>query len=258
MILFISDLDNTLIYSYKHYDQGICVEIKEGKRLSFMTPHSYALLQQVAKCCLFVPLTTRSLEQYNRIRLLQKSMPAYAITGNGATLLVNGQIDLSWQRETEEMIADSVPVFAQALALLAQDKQITLPARVVDQAFVYCKSADIQRTMERLAQGLDLRRVVLNHHKEKLYLLPVNLTKGTAVQRLKQRLRREWVIAAGDSSFDLSMLQEADLALIPQHSPLEEALKTHRDARVSPLPGCQFAEMVLQTVMECQQLQDQS
>ena len=46
MVLFVSDLDNTLIYSYKREigKKKICVELYEGKEISFMTENSYRLL----------------------------------------------------------------------------------------------------------------------------------------------------------------------------------------------------------------------
>ena len=51
MTYFCSDLDNTLIYSYRH-DIGkekVLVETKEGKELSYMTKVSYELLKQVSQ-----------------------------------------------------------------------------------------------------------------------------------------------------------------------------------------------------------------
>ncbi len=47
-------------------------------------------------------------------------------------------------------------------------------------------------------------------------MVPRKLSKGVAVSRLKERLGAELVIAAGDSEFDLPMLQEADLAFAPK------------------------------------------
>ena len=69
MIYFCSDLDNTLIYSYRHDigNEKVLVETKEGKELSYMTKVSYELLKQVSQKKELIPLTTRSLEQYSRI-----------------------------------------------------------------------------------------------------------------------------------------------------------------------------------------------
>ena len=39
--------------------------------------------------------------------------------------------------------------------------------------------------------------------------------KGTAVDRLREKLKPEFVIAAGDSTFDIPMLSTADRGLVP-------------------------------------------
>lgn len=63
-----TDLDNTLIYSYKHEIGGpkTCVEIYQGREISFMTETSHRLLGQLCSKpgVLVVPTTTRTLEQY--------------------------------------------------------------------------------------------------------------------------------------------------------------------------------------------------
>ena len=43
MILFFCDLDNTLIYSYKHEigSKKRCVELYQGREISFMTEQTY-------------------------------------------------------------------------------------------------------------------------------------------------------------------------------------------------------------------------
>ena len=49
MILFHCDLDNTLIYSYKHEikTKKRCVEIYQGREVSFMTEATCRLLNKV-------------------------------------------------------------------------------------------------------------------------------------------------------------------------------------------------------------------
>ena len=71
MIVFHTDLDNTIIYSYKH-DIGMRkrnVEFYQGREISYITEETYRLLQQVKNEMLIVPTTTRTLEQYQRIDL---------------------------------------------------------------------------------------------------------------------------------------------------------------------------------------------
>ncbi len=246
-MLFAVDLDNTLIYSYKHYHQGVCVEKKDGKALSYMTTEAYMLLQQLKEQLTIVPLTTRSLEQYRRIQLWSAGEAPYALTSNGAILLVDGQPDTSWARETADLIQESLPELEKALALLAQDEAITLEPRFVDAAFVYSKSRAVMQSMEMLAKELDAEKIFLDHNGEKLYVLPKALTKGMALKRLAKRLNCVRTVAAGDSLFDLSMLEAADVAIIPQNSILSGFLGAHRELVISDKPGEHFGEFVLET-----------
>ena len=74
MIVFHTDLDNTLIYSYRH-DIGRdrrCVEVYQGREISFVTQETHRLLQKLSERkeqVLIVPTTTRTAEQYARINL---------------------------------------------------------------------------------------------------------------------------------------------------------------------------------------------
>ena len=92
-----TDLDNTLIYSYKHEIGGpkTCVEIYQGREISFMTETSHRLLGQLCSKpgVLVVPTTTRTLEQYQRIDL-GIGVPEYALVCNGGVLLHQGRSGL--------------------------------------------------------------------------------------------------------------------------------------------------------------------
>lgn len=91
-MVFHSDLDNTMIYSYKHDigNEKRCVEIYQGREISYVTDRTHELLRQVQDRVLFVPTTTRTTEQYRRIDLGIGPV-RYALTCNGGVLLVDGQ-----------------------------------------------------------------------------------------------------------------------------------------------------------------------
>ena len=47
MKLFLSDLDNTLLYSYKHRaTDDVCIEYNKGKEQGFMTSYSFDLFNR--------------------------------------------------------------------------------------------------------------------------------------------------------------------------------------------------------------------
>ena len=66
-----------------------------------------------------------------------------------------------------------------------------------------------------LKTSLDTKYVDVFSNGEKVYVVPQTLNKGTAVDRLREKLKPEFVIAAGDSTFDIPMLLTADRGLVP-------------------------------------------
>jgi hydroxymethylpyrimidine pyrophosphatase-like HAD family hydrolase len=206
-MLFASDLDNTLIYSYKAAKAGdICVETKDGKELSFMPQEAFLLLKEVAKNCVFVPVTTRTLEQYKRIDLGVK--PKYAVVAHGAMLLIDGVPDEKWTAETRQMLNVPLPKI-DGHALLYD-------IRYVDDFFIFAKSEQPNQAAEILTKTLDTDKFTVSSVYNKVYVFPNTLNKGVAVERLKKRLNAETVVCAGDSELDIPMLEAADIAIFPQ------------------------------------------
>ena len=68
------------------------VEVYNGREISFMTEKAIALLRELSDEMMFVPVTTRTVEQYNRVSLFHDEIrPTYAITCNGGVVLKDGQ-----------------------------------------------------------------------------------------------------------------------------------------------------------------------
>ncbi len=216
MILFASDLDNTMIHSYKKANENeICVEYaNDGKKLSYMTPFSYNALAEINKfenLC-FVPLTTRSVEQYQRIRLFSDSYPHYAIASNGGNLLIDNVIDDEWHSESLSLIENSIPELEKSKKLLLKDKNIQFEPIFVDELFMYTKSDTPEETALMLKENLDLEVVSVFTNGQKVYALPKNLSKGNAVNRFNEKFGFELTISAGDSGFDIPMLECTDIS----------------------------------------------
>lgn len=209
-MLFASDLDNTLIYSYKFAKAGdICVETKNGKELSFMTRESYAMLKDVVTKCVFVPVTTRSLEQYLRIDLGVK--PKYAIVAHGALLINDGKIDDQWTAETRRLLNVELPKINEINA-----NELIYDIRYVEDFFIFTKSKYPQQAVDFLQTIVDEKQLKVCAVHNKVYILPLRLDKGAAVKRLKKFLQIQSVICAGDSELDIPMLEIADDAIFPQ------------------------------------------
>ena len=123
-MVFCTDLDNTLIYSYKHDigENKRCVEIYQDREISFITQETYRLLCEVKKQAMIVPVTTRTVEQYDRIDFGVGTF-SYALTCNGGVLLIDGHEDESWYQESLKMISDSRQELLRAVELLEQEKR---------------------------------------------------------------------------------------------------------------------------------------
>lgn len=216
MIVFCSDLDNTLIYSYKHEigDRKICVELYQGREISFMTAQSYRMLKEVTEKTLFVPVTTRTMEQYERIDL-GIGIPPYALICNGGVLLVKGREDDDWYRESLAMVSGCRKELAAAEKMLNEDQDRSFEVRNIRELFLFTKSDKPERSAAALKKSLDLTLVDVFCNGVKVYVVPKQLSKGNAVRRFRKRVDANMVAAAGDSEFDVPMLKEADAAIAP-------------------------------------------
>lgn len=243
MKLFLSDLDNTLIYSHRRQLNGDkrLVELYEGRPCSYMTERAQALLREVREKLLFLPCTTRSVAQYQRIELLPGWQPAQALVANGGILLERGQVEPRWYAESVARCEAAGRELERAQQLLEQHQLRLLPVKLVDGLFLFTKSQEPQLLQRQLEQQLDLQQVQVGLQGQKVYVLPQSLNKGAALQRLRQRYPQAYVYAAGDSAFDVPMLLAADFAIAPEA--LAEQLLDQRHKLLVP------AEQQLSDVM---------
>lgn len=137
MIIFNSDLDNTIIYSYKHEigPAKRCVEIYQGREISFITDKTYELLKSVSEKVLMVPTTTRTVEQYDRIDLGIGAFK-YVLACNGGVLLVDGAEDVPWYQESLALVTDSKSEIEKALKILEKDENRIFEIRYIDRKSV--------------------------------------------------------------------------------------------------------------------------
>lgn len=215
-VLVACDLDNTLIHSYKHRGaEDVCIEHIREKEQGFIHPEALEKLLLLKAKTQLVPVTTRSVEQYLRIRWEQAGAPEYAITTNGAILLKNGEIDEEWAEESRRILERYKEELVQVLAAL-EEEGLYIRCRNVDgmYVFAYCREGVDAGVQVEKYRGVTSLTVIASG--KKIYFLPNEFNKGSALQRWKKRFMPEYVIAAGDSEIDLPMLEEADLAYVKE------------------------------------------
>ncbi len=215
MILF-TDLDNTLIYSYKH-DIGTekrKVELCQGREISYLTEHTFALLKEIKEKVLIVPTTTRTIEQYERIDFGLGGFK-FALTVNGGILLIDGKSDENWYKDSLEEITESREELERSFEMLDKDTRRSFELRFINDLFVFTKCEEAESVTAELKSVLDGGLVDVFSNGEKVYILPKKLNKGRAVERFMKYLYETGSIAAGDSEFDVSMLKAAGLGIAP-------------------------------------------
>lgn len=219
-ILFACDLDNTLLHSHRNKAEGaICAEVLDGMEQSFFTPLAYELIKKITADdeIMLLPVTTRSEEQYKRIIWHKDCIPKYALVCNGSVLLKNGETEKEWYEQSDSLTAS----YRKELNRL-YDKYSKYDCfktvRIVDEMFlfVYCHNKDeIEDIAEKCRKDTEL---AVEYSGSKMYFFPPVSNKGYGVKRFVQRYSADYIVVAGDSSIDYSMLEIADTALVPDES----------------------------------------
>jgi len=233
-MIFASDLDRTLIYSKKAMGEAfgstevIPVELYQGEHISFMSPETARLLIELSKTALFVPVTTRTIEQYERIFYIRETFkPKYAVTSNGGNVLIDGVPDPHWQRHVAEALTRS----ENAEKVIEAFDRISSPDWV--KSYRHSDNLFYSIILERENMPLDVvedfrkeladMRWNLSVQGRKMYLVPDGVSKGDGLLHVKALAGASRIAASGDSLLDESLLKAADYAIVPRHGEIYAA-----------------------------------
>jgi hypothetical protein len=236
LTLVASDLDRTLIYSAASLrlpmpdaeaPRLLCVEVYENRPLSYLTETAAGLLDRLARGTVFVPTTTRTREQYDRIHL-PGPVAKFAICANGGQLLVDGVPDPDWRSGVAARLADECVPLAEVRAhlLAAADPAWLLKERVAEDLFAYLV---VERALlpdgwvKELTEWAGPRGWTVSLQGRKIYAVPRPLTKSAAMREVARRTGATRTLAAGDSLLDADLLLAADRGWRPGHSELAES-----------------------------------
>jgi hypothetical protein len=232
-VIAATDLDRTLIYSRgaigTHDDAAdlVAVERYDGEDASFMTAAAAARFAELHRHALVVPVTTRTPEQYRRVRLPGPA-PAYAVTANGGMLLVDGVVDRAWSVAVAARLAGAAPlaeVWAHAGRVCRPDWTVKL--RNADDLFCYAvlhrrrvPPGSLAEFVAEIASWADQRGWRVSLQGRKLYWVPQALTKSAAVGEVVRRIDGGPTFAAGDSLLDTDLLEYAERGIVARHGEL--------------------------------------
>lgn len=226
MISFISDLDNTLIYS-KIKTKGVCVEKIDDRELSFMTPKAYEVLEKllIQKDFHLIPCTARSFEQTMRISFLQQHQPDYMICDLGASIYHNGVKDENW----EDYLLTKGILYPEKMRKIRgkidRFTDLSTCRKFVsnsDYFFVYCfyNTEDAKKFYVQVESENDFKESEVSFYVSgrKVYCYPRHLDKSLAVGYLQDKIQPDKTITSGDSLFDFKFNQLGDLTILPGHA----------------------------------------
>ncbi|MDT0466841.1 HAD family hydrolase [Streptomyces gibsoniae] len=262
-VLVASDLDRTLIYSSAalaltmpdaRAPRLLCVEVHESRPLSYMTETAAQLLTELGDRAVFVPTTTRTRKQYQRINLPGPT-PPYAICANGGHLLVDGVSDLDWHTAVLARLAEECAPLAEVRDHLAAtaDPAWVRKHRVAEDLFVYLvveRELLPEEWVKELAVWAENRGWTVSLQGRKIYAVPKPLTKSAAMREVARRTGATLTLAAGDSLLDADLLLAADLGWRPGHGELADADWTAPGISALPERGVAAGERILREFLK--------
>lgn len=212
MNAFCFDLDNTFIYSHRRRITGekITAEIFENKKQSFMTRYTYDFMRN-NKDIKMIPVTTRTRNQYERVFILNGICDT-AVVCNGGSILINGVIDESWESETIKLAGNEIDAVNVAMKFIRRFKD-SYEIHAAAPYMVYFRSDNTAEEAELIKNNFDMEKLYVGHDGRKVYCIAKSVNKGQAILRLREKFGLENIIAAGDSEFDIPMLNMASEAL---------------------------------------------
>jgi len=236
--VFASDLDQTLIYSKRWLPEPLeqngltpyqCVEIYNGDNFSFMYTEAAEALIQIQDQYTFIPVTTRTRAQYERIRF-HGFEPLVAVVANGGIILNNGQVDQEWEKIIQDGLKSCTAInemqkHAEILSVQDGFKKFGN----ADELFFYMIT-DPEKfdrgPLQELYPIFEEHGWEIHDQGKKVYFVPNAVSKGRALQYLKEKNGYSRIVSAGDSKLDESMIRICNHFLVPGHSGLNGHYKS--------------------------------
>lgn len=224
-IIYASDMDRTLMFSKRFIDEHKtdgkyhCVETNNGTEISYMADAVQESLKGLSDNIIFVPVTSRSFDEYSRVNLGVE--PEYAIVSNGGILLHNGKVDKDWENYIKQHV--SLKEAMEIVVDLEDELESIAKVKVIDNCYIFCKVEPEFHTLydqEALYLMSKYTNWEFTRQGNKIYIVPKAFSKQVTLRYLWHRLGNPKIVASGDGEMDLGMLTIADKAAIPDHSTL--------------------------------------
>jgi hydroxymethylpyrimidine pyrophosphatase-like HAD family hydrolase len=238
-MIFASDLDSTLIYSSRH-----CTQINEEKLVpvdfynncnsSFITKSMQDKLEHINESMLFIPVTTRSVAQYMRMKYFYDVIkPKYAVVANGGIILENGKELKAWSDISSSKINGVVSTQAMIkLCSFFLESDFVKSYKTCEDLFIY-SIMDEEKLANTFLDGkiaidyFEVLRTFCSKHNyslskqgKKVYIVPYCINKYDPIKYILQLENINTFIAAGDSLLDYPMIEHSNYGILPSHGEL--------------------------------------
>lgn len=256
-MIFASDLDRTLIYSKRAINELgkpeetklKPVEKKEGNWVAYMSNASFLALKELARRYLFVPVTTRTTEQFNRFVIFGDEIwIKYAITANGACILYDGKPMAEWSEHILHRLQSESVQQDELLSLLKREGfRFTGQMKQAEKLFFYfilnnLLSKSAMQAIHDFSSKYGWRTSLQGR---KLYFIPQSISKGSALEYICQLEGEKAIAGAGDSILDWDFLQNCNYRIVPKHGELAGLLES-KDYTLTTETGVKVGEEIIQ------------
>lgn len=224
MVVF-SDLDRSIIYSKKFLQDNIDlfeIELYKNENISYISKNTVEKIKDIKKNCYFIPTTTRTIDQFNRIDFKRYGIDfKYAITANGGNILVDGKIDRGYESYIEKKLKESANI-DEVVAAFKIYKNIDgiNNLKIAQNLFFYIVVEERLFDIKKIDEFKDF----INNLKwdmyvsgRKIYFLPRAIKKSTAIKYICENLGYEETFAIGDSTMDIDMLEFCKNSYVLKH-----------------------------------------
>lgn len=261
MVVF-SDLDRSIIYSKEFIQEEsntLDIEIYKGENISYISQKTIENIKKIKKNSDFIPTTTRTIEQFKRINFKKYGLDfKHAITSNGGNILINGEVDIEYKYFIEEKLKLSSYI-SDIIKLFKEYKNIDgiKKFRVAENLFFYIvvneERFDLNNLNSFTEKIRDLNWDVYMSGR-KIYFLPREIKKSTAVKYICDKYGYKNTFAIGDSTMDSDMLNFCDYSYILRHGDFVNYIKKGDKFIISDKKGFEGSEEILDKIILCQNI----
>ncbi|MBU3114288.1 hypothetical protein [Clostridium lacusfryxellense] len=238
-MIFASDLDSTLIYSSRHCSlineqELLPVDFYKNQMCSFITKPMQSTLEHINESMIFVPVTTRSRDQYTRIKYINDVLkPKYAVVANGGIILKNGIELPAWSDISLSKIKQVVSTHDMIkLCSFFLESDFVKTYKSCEDFFIY-SILDEDKLSNSISNGevdINYLRVLRSFCKDynysvskqgkKIYIVPNCINKYDPIEYIKHLENINVLFSAGDSLLDYPLIKNSTYGIIPSHGEL--------------------------------------